>query len=619
MGSYSIGKLIRAMRRKRKLSKKDLAHGLCPAQFLEQMEADLMEPDAPLVDILLQRLGGTPDKMEYILTAPEYQCLNTLDKFFELYFCGRGDWTSWLLPRLFKGPTKSPVQTMYFYRCHALHQYYIQNNKALAAEAIAKALMSVSPSVLRTETPINQYLKPYPTLGDLHTESSSCILSATELENLFAFVRILWEQEKIPAKDAMEILDWCRNYINCRITSREEHAKISCKCAWLSAACYISAGNETAAFELCEGAFEELQDCGISYFMRPLLRQMLKCTSVYTLQRKAEKYRGYLDTLTRLYDTFGEAWHPQDSILYGCVQHEYFLDYEVLRGGRLMLGLTQEEMISGVFENPRALSQIENRKTKPTKNNFRKLMCNLHLNKTRCNGLVLTDSEEMLEKTQELNRLVSKGKHVEMERQIRELQKGIDMTLPENQRAVRYFENVIDYSEGSRGYQDVLQEDYRLLRETYDIAQKLYRLPFRMEVNYINQIAILLWKTGKKEEYFALYEKVLDSFHKSRVKEKYHFASYSVMLGNLAARKEAWEESLELSKKAIRFALKCERISLLHFNLMSYLCALEETKNADKKYCRTMLKDVIILCSLVKNEKDLAIARQYYKEKFETE
>ena len=616
MNFYVTGTLIRKMRLKRKLSVKELAKGVCPSQLLEQIEHNLVDADALLIHILMQRLGGAPDKIEYILTEQDYKWSYALDRFPELVFRGRGDWAYWLLPRLQENPAKNPVQQMYYHRCHALYQYYIMDDKNRAAQELAEALLLTSSSILMAGLPINPWIEQHKASDYLHTKNSACVLSATELENLLALVRVLREQEAISVGEATKVLEWCQKYINSHISSHEEHAKIFCKCVWLLADCYITEEKETIAFELCDSAFEELQDCGISYFMIPLLRQMLRCTSVYTLQRKAEKYKSYLDTLTRLYDVFGKAWYPQDSILFNCCQHEYFLDYEVLRGGRLTMGFTQAQMISGIFENPRALSQIENRKTKPKKNNFQKLMRKLNLPKTRYSGLVLTDSEEMLEKAQELTRLVSKQSHIEMERHIRELQKGIDMSLPENQRSIRYFENVIDYTNESRGYQDVLQEDYRLLRETYDIARTLYRPPFRMEANYINQIAIMLRKTGRMEEYFALYEKVLDTYHKSKVKEKYHFASYSVMLGNLAAQKEPWKESLELSEKVIRFSLDCGRISLLHFNLMSYLCALEEAGDTDKEYCRAMLKDVIVLCALVKNEKDLAIAQQYYREHY---
>lgn len=75
---------------------------------------------------------------------------------------------------------------------------------------------------------------------------------------------------------------------------------------------------------------------------------------------------------------------------------------------------------------------------------------------------------------------------------------------------------------------------------------------------------------------------------------------------------------MELSKKAIRFALQYGKINSLHYDYMTYLDILEKTGNAKKENCRAMLEEIITLCSLVKNEKDLAIAQQHYQEKYGT-
>lgn len=75
---------------------------------------------------------------------------------------------------------------------------------------------------------------------------------------------------------------------------------------------------------------------------------------------------------------------------------------------------------------------------------------------------------------------------------------------------------------------------------------------------------------------------------------------------------------MELSKKAIRFALRYGKINSLHYDYMTYLDILEKTGKAKKENCQAMLEEIITLCSLVKNEKDLAIARQLYQEKYST-
>lgn len=612
---YTIGQLLQNMRNKMNFTRSELTEGLCSPSILEKIEEDSIEPNVLLVKLLLQRLGNSPSKLEYILSNQDYKWLDSYDQFLEFIFRKRGDWCNWLLPRLRKAQKKSPIQEMIYYRCHAMYQYYIKGDKNFAAQELAKALLQTSSGILAEKLPINEWLIQYTSIDkNLYTKKHRCILSVMELENLIALVRILNEQKKLSAEKAVETLLWCKNYIDTYITDREEHAKIFCKCVWLLSKFYIFQGDKTTAFELCDSAFEELQDFGISYFMRPLLRQMLKCKSVHALQRKKEKYERYLNTLTNIYVMFGDIWFPQDSILYNCYQCEYFLDYEILRGGRLTMGLTQETMISGVFTSARSLSEIENCKTHPGKENFRKLMRNLNLQKTRFNGMVLTDSMEMLEKAQELSRLATKKKYIEMERELRELEQNIDMSLTENQILIRYFENVIDSSEDSCTYDSILQDVYHFMTNRYDITNdKFYRSPFPIEEKYINQAAICFKKLGRKQDKIELYQKILKTYHKSRIKTKYHFRSYSVLLGNLAMELN----SVDLSKKAIRLCLRCGKLNQLPHNYMTYICALTDT--LDKTVCRKMIEECITLCELTKNTENLTTLRQYYQKYIQPE
>lgn len=59
---------------------------------------------------------------------------------------------------------------------------------------------------------------------------------------------------------------------------------------------------------------------------------------------------------------------------------------------------------------------------------FWRMMKKLNMPAARCHGSVITDSPKLLVKIQELRYLASKEKHVEVEKQVRNLRLGLDMS-----------------------------------------------------------------------------------------------------------------------------------------------------------------------------------------------
>lgn len=68
MELVTIGSLIKQLRKeKMRISRKKLADGLCSAQMIYEIERDQYESDPLMIDVLLQRMGKSPDKLERVL------------------------------------------------------------------------------------------------------------------------------------------------------------------------------------------------------------------------------------------------------------------------------------------------------------------------------------------------------------------------------------------------------------------------------------------------------------------------------------------------------------------------------------------------------------------------
>lgn len=73
MSNTTIGEIIASIRCNKEYSRKKLCQGLCSERMLIKIENDEVDIDKFMLDMLLQRLGKSPDKLEMILTDEEYE------------------------------------------------------------------------------------------------------------------------------------------------------------------------------------------------------------------------------------------------------------------------------------------------------------------------------------------------------------------------------------------------------------------------------------------------------------------------------------------------------------------------------------------------------------------
>lgn len=80
MSYTTIGKLIeQARREKRGMTREKLSKGICSPQMLYQIEKDQCDADVLMVDLLLQRAGKAPNKLERVLKSEMYHMVRIRD------------------------------------------------------------------------------------------------------------------------------------------------------------------------------------------------------------------------------------------------------------------------------------------------------------------------------------------------------------------------------------------------------------------------------------------------------------------------------------------------------------------------------------------------------------
>lgn len=552
MNRISLGAMIEKIRKEQKISQKTLSQGLCSVQTLSKIEGDLCETDTLLLDILLQRLGKSPDKLELILPQIEYKRIRIRD-FIETLIWKRKEKKAEALLNFYKTQFEknNHAQMMFCYRTNARIAYYLKQDLPSAKQYLLDALETTMHG-WREET-LFQYQ-----------------ISTIEMENLLMLIQILLEQENETAAESL--LSVCILYIQKHFTDEEEYTKIFSKAAWLQARIWLKQKLPYKALTICETAMEHLRKNGISYFMLPLLELMSACFRMEGTKQNQwiQWYECYLE----LYQEFCEPWYCHDDLFHNCYQREYHLDYEIIRGERLSKGYTQFELIDAIYQSPETLSRVETGKVSPTKHNFEQLMQKLNLNRKRYDGAILVDSFELLELKQQIDREINRREYVKGKLLLDQLKTKLDLKQIQNHQFIEGLEHTILFRTGKLSAEAYEQASKKSLSYTYSIEKApFFRPPLKNECVLISQICNASFDMNRWEETFSLCDSAIQSFFHSKVDLRYHYRSLGLLLANriiFTANHLNETTAKPISGCSIRYELLCGKGNFLPAELISY-------------------------------------------------
>ena len=536
MHFITIGSVIAHARiNQNKIPRKDLIRGICTEQTLYALEENQYKTDTLMIDILLQRLGISPDKLEIVLSQEAYQLVRLRDLIEKAILRGRKELA---LSALAAHPAQNSVSQMYHKRMQACLSYRIDKDYELAAALLGQAVELTMP-------------------GFSYEVMEHYLISTIEMENLLALERV--ESESDAHTDLslhIEHLEQCMRYIDRHFTDGEEHAKICAKCAWLLAKAYLSQNQTTQAMVTCEKGINALRQNTMIYFMLPLLELMLEVGNRLGIAPEQNKYVKYDETLRFLWDSYAQKWYPTDML--------FHLDYELVKSERIAQHLQQEELIEGIYKNASSLSNFENAKVSPNKKTFEKMMEKLDLEIGRYNGFVATDSFETMELRHHLEALLIHGEYEKAEYLLENLKSQLDMSFTGNQHFVEDSEILIHRMLHKITIEEAYKRQKKLYESLLDADKKnLRHIPMRNEVLLINRYCIILLELGQKSDAINIYVQTIEKMQRSRMNVQYRYRSYSLLLYNYIHLTLDYSTACEI----LRNELYCGKASILPFGI----------------------------------------------------
>lgn len=596
MNGYHIGKLIGIERKRRGVTQKQLALGIFTSQMLYKLETNGSESDKLQVDILLQRLGRSPDKLEIFMPMAEYQKIRARDLIEELILKKKISKVEYLLEKYKE----------YYGENNNVHMMYYNRSKAYL--------------ILRTDGDLDEALKYIVNAIDWTLEGwnkrslKEYIISTYEMENLLVYGKILYLMGQVD--EAREHLEKCLEYIENQYidADTEEYAKIYPKCAWLLSKVYQGSEHNERIIQICEKALDYLRREAIGYFAIPVMEEIIPCYRRMGNDEKASYWQTFYDTLKGLYDEYAPEM-CLDSLFSNVCQREYHLDYETIKGERQSKGYTQEDIIDGIFQTAKSLSIIENHKKTPSKKHFEQLMDNMGIEKRRYNGLLATTSFDILQKKNVLDYFCCISDYDSADGLLDELKESLDSDVEDNRRFIEANRIIIDYSRSIITAEEALERCKLLLAETYNVDAKKNRPPMRNEAIIINQMGICLGNMDRIAEKVELLGKIKSYYEKSKVDVKYNVRSYMPLKVNyIRALLDLGSE-----KKAMLLAIKTmlEELKFAKTRTLSQYCIVLACVNMKDRslevYCKDYLKKAYNICKFNYEEISCRSIADYYK------
>jgi len=683
MAKITIGEWLRNCREESNISIDELAEGICTHQFLDDFESGLENCSLSFFCILLQRLGYSPDKLEYILPEQEYRNECLWGFFMVAVFQKKREWAERLFAQYtqaldqkkssqkkkrkekksekelrdisFKGakkelwkrpPNLNSVGRMYLFRGRALIAYWVDNNLEEAEEYLKCARDSTFP-------------------GWKQKDWNRCLISLIELENSLALARVWREQRGEKWNSGRNLLKRCGIYIQKKVKDKEEHAKIYSKYAWIAADVAMEQGEWEEAVFICLKAFAELRRFGIEYFAIPILNNLLtyykkakdrmektiplsdlfaqfqqknhhRISEIWITEKRCSNYHRILKDL---HEKYLPKWYPENSIFWNCCQRMYHLDVEILFAERRAFHMTQEKLAEGIYRWVGEISRIENRKVSPSWKHFNLMMEKFGMNGEQRFFYINTDLSQALEWLRDIQVYASRHQYDGIKALLNYLEEELDMEVMENWRIVRFYHNVIAMYANNPPLEKILKEDLELLQQTWHIPLEAIGEQAKLEPKRMRGKK----KNAKGKKYIYRAPLKIEALFLNQI------ATLLKMLGRAKEAKDLYEgviHTIEKSrilpefqfysyspllgnmakqKYSITDAETAIRTSLRCGNMENighyYLTIACAMLNdsSNRECCMQMMRDCYYLFELSDHQENMRTLRKYFKDKFNIE
>ena len=603
MNQKLTGSMISYIRTKKKISMELLSRGLCSTSALQRLEYGERLPDFFLLERLLERLGISVNKMEFLYDEAAYEIYylrEIIEK--ELEEKNYPEVAEALIEYASRKEAAEPLHRQYRNKIQAVVEGEEKQNHQKAVELLEEAIKLTVPDLTLTEECIME-------------EIERLILGEGEL-----LLLLLWIEEKRKLGGSKLPIEGRRllQYIDRTYEDREARANLYSKAAWVMGTLAILKKNLQEALWYTLQGEAVLAENGLLLHLPEYLERILSLTG--SLDREAHgEWIKQRDALKKLYEEYGEPWeNDQVSLWKNYRQQEIYLVSEVFGQERRRKGHSQEKLADILDVDQKTISRIETGKYKPKPGNFQKIREFLSIDRDICSTRIVTEDFALLELEREIARQNTFRREEEARKLYLKLKEQLSDQWKENRQYKKYMDTLFANQLGEISEEDAIREceiAFCITRGemAYEWLEEV--VLSRMEAMIINYIAICYKKIGQRKKAIELREKMLSAFENSKVDPKFHYVALSIIYTNLSDDYEVsdrFQEAVEMCDKAISFELRCKKSLDIGFLLEQKRYSLDR-KNRERECSRETYRQAYQILKLTHAESHMISLRNIYK------
>lgn len=603
MDKKMIGNMIAYERSKQGISAQRLSEGVCSVSALHRLESGVRLPDFFVLERLIERLGKSVNKMEFLYDEGAYDIYylrEIIEKSVEQREYEEAEGA--LAYYESRPEAGEPLHRQYLCKMRAVMAAEREENHTDAIRLLKEALEQTVPGF-----------------------SWSCLEDYCMGEGEILLL-LLWLQENQESGEELIPVepDKILQYIEKICQDEEAKANIYSKAAWVLGTMAMGRQQWQEALRLTLRGEEILADNALlihlPQFLDRIVELEIKCDA-----KESEAWKRQRDALRKLYDEYGEQWDTGRITLWkNYRQMEVYLVSELFGQERRLIKQSQEKLADVLEMDQKTISRIEGGKYKPKAGTFRKMKEYLQIDRDICTTRIVVEDFSLLELERKIAKLNTNRHEAEAEALFQQLKGKLSLKWKENEQYIKYMETLFDKELGRISQEEAIRRCEEALKVTRKNGmEQLDGIVFsRMEMFIINYIAMCYVNINEIEKASRLLEQVIHGYENSKVDLKYHYVSLAILYQNLAFNYEESNhlmDAIQMCDKTIMLDLKCKRALNIGFILVERQYS-ENRMNDDRKSGKDRYQQAYQILKLLKKDRQMRnLQRQYerwYEEKF---
>lgn len=533
---YSASELLERERYKKGITREKLTRGICSQQLLIKATESGSDIDLLTFEMLLERVGRSPERLEYIISKEEYNDIVIRDRIDEEANKGNVEMVKKHLNEYVPNMDKvSQSKKIYYYRTYA---YALLKNAdsdfwADAEGNIVNAIRIALPGI--TFDNYEEYM-----------------FSAYDIENILIYSLVLIKKGE--NKRASQILIKVFSFSKSHYSDELLQARILVKCAFLICEYCEATIDIDERLKYCEDAIALIRNTGTIYMLAPLLDKKIEYSKKLCRETGIDLWINIRDVVKEVLKEF-EPDIEQDSLIFKWKKAAYHLDSQVIYAERIRKKMSQQELAEGIFSNFASISYIENNKCSPNKSKFKEIMVRLGISKPRRGGFVLTDSFNFLETVENIRKSCSKQDYVGVLKLIEQMEDKERITSE----IINAYKITADSFINKTTDERMLAYLSNNIEDTFSLSSNKYlRKPFQAEMDIIVSYAWRL-KNESRNEAVNVFRRIIEALENDVINGKYFYRILAAANSNYINCAEgllSHDEIIRISDKTIKVSLQ---------------------------------------------------------------